>query len=124
MRHLPWVILVDVIATILVILLVSAMTHSGFGRFGIADFRIFGSPIALSTAIAFGTGIATFVFLVRYKRAMTFTDEVIGELFKVTWPSREETLKASITVVATTVFTAALLAAYDYIWKNVADFFL
>lgn len=124
MRHLPWVILVDVIVAIFTILVVSSALHSGFGRFGIADFRLLGSPVALSSAIAFASGIGAFVFLIRYRRAMTFTDEVIGELFKVTWPSREETLRASITVVATTVFTAALLAAYDLIWKNVADFFL
>ena len=124
MRHLPWVILVDVIAAILTILIVSSLVHSGFGRFGIADFRVFGSPVALSSAIAMLSGVASFIFLVRYRRAMVFTDEVIGELLKVTWPSREETLRASITVVATTIFTAALLAAYDYIWKNVADFFL
>jgi preprotein translocase subunit SecE len=124
MRNLPWVILTDVVIAILTMLVMSAALHSGFARFGVADFRVLGTPIALSGLLAFLSGVATFLVLVRNRRAMTFTDEVIGELFKVTWPSREETLRASITVVVTTVFTASLLAAYDFLWKNVADYFL
>jgi preprotein translocase SecE subunit len=42
----------------------------------------------------------------------------------VTWPSREETVRASTTVVLTTLFMASLLAVYDFTWKNLADLFL
>lgn len=122
MRHLPWVILTNVVAAILTMLVVSAAVHSGFARFGVADFRLFYTPVPLSSLIAFLTGVVVFVVMTRTRSVMTFTDEVIGELFKVSWPTRDETLRASITVVGTTAFTAALLAAYDYVWKNVADY--
>jgi len=121
MRHLPWVILTNAIAAILTILVVSAAVHSGFTRFGVADYRVLGF-VSLSSIVAMLAGAIVFVVMTRTRRIMTFTDEVIGELFKVSWPTRDETLRASITVVATTAFTAALLAAYDYLWKNVADY--
>jgi len=69
-------------------------------------------------------GAITFGALIRHPRAMQFSDEVIDELTKVTWPTREETVRASVTVVLTTAFVATLLAAYDYLWKNLADIFL
>ena len=126
MRHLPWVILTNVVAAILTIVVVSAAVHSGLARFGptlgVADYRILGTPVFLSSVIAVLAGAGVFGFMTRSRRVMTFTDEVIGELFKVSWPTRDETLRASITVVATTAFTAGLLAAYDYLWKNVADY--
>ena len=123
MRHFPWVILSFVVAGILTTLVMSSALHSGFARFGIANTMLLGL-VSLSQLISVVSGIVTFVVMLRIKKVMIFTDEVIGELFKVSWPVREETLKASITVVVTAVFTASLLSAYDYIWKNVADYFL
>lgn len=121
MRHLPWVILTNVVFAILTMVVVSSAVHSGFNRFGIADYRLLGSPVALSSLIAFLAGVVAFVVFIRTRKVMTFTDEVLGELFKVTWPSREETLRAAITVVVTTVFVASLMSGYDFIWKRTAD---
>ena len=87
MRHLPWVILTNAIAAILTMLVVSAAVHSGFSRFGVADWRI-ASLVPLSSVIAFLSGVAVFVVMTRTRKVMTFTDEVIGELFKVSWPTR------------------------------------
>lgn len=124
MRHLPWVILSIAVAAMLTVVVVSAAVDSAFAFFGVADIRVFGSPLALSSLIAIGSGAAVFIVVLRVRRWVTFIDEVVGELAKVSWPTREETVRASVTVVATTVFTAALLGGYDFLWKNVADYFL
>lgn len=124
MRHLPWVILSVAITAILTVMVVSAAVHSAFAFFGVADLRILGTPLSLSSLIALLSGGALFLIVIRTQKYVTFIDEVVGELAKVSWPSREETVRASITVIATTVFTAALLAGYDFVWKNVADYFL
>ena len=58
------------------------------------------------------------------RKVLLFADEVVNELMQVAWPTREETLRASTTVVLTTFFTAAVIAVYDFIWKNLADLFL
>ncbi|TVQ91729.1 MAG: preprotein translocase subunit SecE [Deltaproteobacteria bacterium] len=124
MRHLPWVILSIAISAILTAMVVSTALHSALMFFGIADIRVLGSPLALSTVIAVVVGLAGFLVVLRTRKYVTFIDEVVGELAKVSWPTREETVKASITVVGTTIFTAALLASYDYVFKNIADYFL
>ena len=123
MRHLTYVILTFVIGAILVTSTMSAAVSSGFQRFGVEDTRVL-DIVNLSSLIALVAGATTFGVLVRNRKALSFTDEVIGELTKVTWPTREETVRASVTVVVVTAFTATLLASYDYIWKNLADLFL
>jgi preprotein translocase SecE subunit len=124
MRHLTWVILSFVVSAFLVILVMSAAVSSGLTRFGVPDFRFFGFLPPMSTMCAIVAGVVTFGFLIRNQKAMLFTDEVVGELARVTWPTRDETVRASVVVIFTTIFTASLLAAYDFLWKNVADYFL
>ena len=70
------------------------------------------------------TGVVTFAVLIRNPKSINFTDEVMGELYKVTWPTKDETVRASTTVIMTTLFIAAVLAAYDLLWKNLADLVL
>ena len=62
--------------------------------------------------------------MMRSRKTIAFTDEVVGELYKVTWPTKDETIRASTTVIMTTLFIAAVLAAYDLVWKNLADLVL
>ena len=97
----------------------SAMIYTGQ-----PDFRLLNGMVSTSSLIAILSGGVTFIVLIRNQRAMVFTDEVVGELAHVTWPTREETVRASITVIFTTIFSASLLAAYDFVWKNIADYFL
>lgn len=123
MRHPNWVLLSFVIGAILVGLLVQSAAISGMAQFSYPDNRI-GGLLQTSSALGIGAFALSIIVLFRYKRALMFTDEVVGELKQVTWPTRDETLRASTTVVLTTFFTAALLAAYDFLWKNLADYFL
>ncbi|HVY67781.1 MAG TPA: preprotein translocase subunit SecE [Patescibacteria group bacterium] len=43
-----------------------------------------------------------------------FFAEVKGELAKVVWPSRKDTLKYTVTVILFSVVMAAVLGAFDY----------
>ena len=126
MRHLTWVILSFVVTAFLVIIVMSSAVASGITRFGWVDASPWGlswlPPI--STLVALLSGIVTFLVLIRNREVMMFTDEVVGELARVTWPTRDETVRASVVVIFTTIFSASLLAAYDFLWKNVADYFL
>jgi preprotein translocase subunit SecE len=42
--------------------------------------------------------------------------EVTGELRKVTWPSRKETLNSTIVVIVTTIVASLLLGLFDGVW--------
>ena len=123
MNHQRYVLLAFTLGAILMGLVVQSAAVSAFAQFAVPDSRILG-VLNFSTLIALGTGALTFVALIRYPTAIRFTDETVGELAQVTWPTRDETVRASTTVVLTTLFTAAVLAAYDLIWKNLADLIL
>jgi preprotein translocase SecE subunit len=118
-----YVLLTFIVAAILVGLTVQAASVSGFAELAYPDNRLLGL-LNTSTALALASGAVSFGVMIRTKKAITFTDEVVGELNQVIWPTRDETVRASTTVVLTTLFTAGLLAFYDLIWKNLADIIL
>lgn len=117
------VILVFVVSGLLAGLIVQSASASAFLQFAVPDTRIAGL-FATSTVLGVVTGAVTFFALLRSRAAVKFTDEVIGELTRVTWPTREEALSATSTVIFTTVFVATLLGLYDLVWKNLADLVL
>ena len=111
------------VTAILIGLLVQSASFSAMQQFSYPDNLVLG---VMSTSSALGVA-AFFVGgfgLMRSRQALRFADEVVNELMQVAWPTREETLRASTTVVLTTFFTAAVIAAYDFFWKNLADLFL
>ncbi len=132
MRHQRWIVLSFVIAAGLVFVTMDAALASAFAQFGLEDQKFTqlalggrGNPGSLSitttSVLAFLGGATTFIALIRNKKAVAFTDEVVDELSKVTWPTKDETIRATTTVVVTTAIVAALLGVYDFMWKNVAD---
>ena len=118
-----YVLLVFVIAAVLIGISVQSAATSAFAQFALPDDRVLGI-LNTSSILAILGGAATFLVLIRNRPALKFVGEVVGELVRVTWPSREETVRAATTVVLTTVFMASLLAVYDFTWKNVADLIL
>jgi len=55
--------------------------------------------------------------LVNAPRFADFLISVEAEMYKVSWPSRTELIRSSIVVIVTMFGLAAVLVAYDYIWK-------
>lgn len=116
MRHQRWVVLTFIGAAIVVGSLTLSASTSLFAQMAWPDQRF--GPMTTTSLLAFGLGVVTFFGLIRNKRAVTFSDEVIDELSKVTWPSKDETLRATTTVVVTTLLVAAMLGLYDFLWIN------
>ncbi|MCO4746331.1 MAG: preprotein translocase subunit SecE [Proteobacteria bacterium] len=123
MRHQRFIVLSFIATGVLVAVAFQAGLVSGFGQFAVPDTRVLGL-VNLSSVLSLVAGVLTFVALLRNEQAVQFTDEVVDELTKVTWPTRDETVRASTTVVVTTLFTAGVLGGYDFIWKKVADMVL
>ncbi len=69
-------------------------------------------------------GIATFFILNRNRIAYTFTDEVIGELRKVHWPDKQETVRSTLVVVTFTILVAGALGLYDWLWAGITREFI
>lgn len=123
MNRQRYVVLVFLVAGLLAGLVMQAAVVSLLAQFAMPDDRVAGL-ISTSTLAALATGVITTFALLRTRKAVRFTDEVVGELAKVTWPTRDETTSATTTVIAATLFLAALLAVYDLLWKSVADWVL
>jgi len=80
--------------------------------------------VAVSTLVGAVGGVATLVVLFRNQRASAFTDSVVSELARVTWPTREETFGNTGIVIGATVFFATLLSTYDFLWAKLTGLFL
>ena len=123
MLHQRQVLLIFVVISIVSGATVQSASVSLFEQFAVPDTR-FLSLVNLTTLLSLTAGAGTFVGLIRTPRSVAYFDEVVDELTKVTWPTREEALRAATTVVTTSAIVALLVAFYDLLWKNVADFFL
>lgn len=66
--------------------------------------------------ISFGAGILCFGILYMNSHAQTFMNDVVNEISKVTWPSQDETLKATIAVVIAVTIAGFMLGLIDKIW--------
>ena len=51
------------------------------------------------------------------KKIIRFLSDVKMELGKVTWPSRQQTIRDSIIVIAISLATAAFLGGVDYLFS-------
>ena len=93
----------------------------------LAKFEI-GDPIvgflSASALVAIILGAVTYIALMRNTLVVQFADEVIDELNKVTWPEKDETVSSTVVVVGVTLFIAAALGLYDYVWAEVTQIVL
>lgn len=88
-------------------------------RFSVGDPVFMG--FAASTLAAILLGVSVFVILNRHPLVVSFTDEVIEELRRVTWPDKDDTVQSTIVVVGVTLFIAGALGLYDYVWAEVTQ---
>lgn len=86
--------------------------------------KLVGGVAPVSTLVGVVAGIVTTVVLLRHERASAFSDSVVSELRRVTWPTREETFGNTGIVVGATLFFATLLSAYDFLWAKLTGLFL
>ena len=57
----------------------------------------------------------------RHPRIKSWTDEVVGELAKVAWPSRRETSASTIVVIVASIVAAAIVGTFDAAWSTITD---
>jgi preprotein translocase SecE subunit len=115
-----------VLVLIAVSTLVGAALRSGlvaaFAQFGLADDRI--AFLSTTSLVSLVVAVGLLVAGLRYVPFLTFLDEVIAELGRVTWPTRQEAVRAAGTVVVTAGFLAVVISIYDLVWKNLANLIL
>jgi preprotein translocase subunit SecE len=62
------------------------------------------------------------VMALKNERLYELAGEVVTELSKVTWPTREETFTSTIVVIVTVIVSSLFLGVFDWIWAALARF--
>lgn len=75
-----------------------------------------GSLDKILMAGAFAVGLGFFIALSKSGRATNFMQEVVAEVSKVTWPTVDETVKATIAVLIAVTIAGVVLWLVDSLW--------
>lgn len=123
MRNQKYIVMTFLSAGVLVGFSLRGLTVPLLARMELSDPMVLGLVNASSLG-GILAGVLTFVVLNRHPGIVKFTNEVITELRRVTWPDREETFRSTTVVIGTTLFVALMLALYDYAWAEVTGYLL
>ena len=123
MRNQKYIVMSFLAAGALVGFTVRGLAVPLLAQLEVGDPQIAGLVNATSLA-GIVTGVLTFLILNRHPLVVKFTNEVITELRKVTWPEREETIRSTTVVIGTTLFVASMLGIYDYAWAEITSVLL
>ncbi|MBK8014701.1 MAG: preprotein translocase subunit SecE [Deltaproteobacteria bacterium] len=83
------------------------------------DPALIGSGFTATTLVGLlGAGAAVFLSL-RSRRVRTYSDEVVAELVKVSWPDRQETKRSTVVVIVTSLVLAAMMGVFDEVWGTI-----
>ncbi len=69
-------------------------------------------------------GILAFGILYFHPRATGLLDEVVIELKKVTWPSRDDVVKSTTVVMICILVASLILASFDLVWGKLIGLLL
>lgn len=119
-----YVIVVFVAGSVMLGTALRAASDSLFEQLAIQNAAWLGGAVQTSGLVGFVGALVAFFALLRNRDAVAFVGEVVGELAKVTWPTRDEAVRATSIVIFTTLFMAVVIGVFDFVWKNVAEYFL
>jgi len=77
-------------------------------------------PIFVSAGAAVLATIGT-VLLYRHETVSRVANEIVGELAKVTWPSRDEIQVSTVVVIITSIIASVIMGAFDAAWSALTD---
>jgi len=69
-------------------------------------------------------GVAAYMVLSRSTSIQKYTEEVIAELTKVTWPASRETFASTGIVIVMVVISSVVLGLLDFVWTKLMQWIL
>jgi len=88
-------------------------TQVGVGYFQLGR-KLGGGAEVLQHVLPLVLGVATFLLLYRNQTSVSFATESIGELDKVSWPSKKQVQLATVVVILTVVIAGIALGILDF----------
>ena len=93
-------------------------------QLGWDDPPLLSRELSMTTLIAYAIAAAGAIFALKHPPTYQMATEVVDELAKVTWPSREETGSATVVVIVTVIISSAFLGVFDFLWLSLTDWIL
>ena len=94
-------------------------------EFGLTDPFIFGvRDLPLTSVLGYGLAAAAGFFVLKHGKTHALAVEIVDELARVTWPSREETGNATVVVIVTVLVCSVYLGVFDAFWMWVTNMIL
>lgn len=72
-------------------------------------------PILAALAVVAGGGLA--LYLWKHERTNQLAHEVVGELSRVTWPTKQELSASTTVVIVASIIAAVILGIFDAFWS-------
>ncbi|MCX7943231.1 MAG: preprotein translocase subunit SecE [Deltaproteobacteria bacterium] len=116
-----WILLGYTIISVLVWITFAKFFSSVFSWFRVTDTHLIGPQFRLSTLLGLIVTLGALIYCVRSPLIMTLSDEIIIELRKVSWPTRQETYYSTLVVIITVLIMAVILGIFDAIWLKVTN---
>lgn len=102
------------------------LTRQGLQALFVAFYQVRKLPnfALIREAVPVLAGSALFLALLWNKKVNTFLDEVVSELRKVTWPTREDVVKSTIVVLGCVLFASGVIAIFDVAFGKMISYLL
>jgi preprotein translocase subunit SecE len=118
-----------VIGVLALAVLFSLVASHGFQwlwlQFAWEDKALFGwRELPLTRILGFSVAVAFAAFCFLHKATWQMASEIVEELAKVSWPTREETVNATWIVIVTVVVCSVYLGVFDAFWMWVTDWIM
>jgi preprotein translocase subunit SecE len=72
-------------------------------------------PLLFAISLVAGGGLAFYFW--QQERTRQLAQEVVGELSRVTWPTRPELGAATVVVIVTSIVMSIVLGLFDFLWS-------
>ncbi len=72
-------------------------------------------PLLFAISLVVGGGSAFYLW--QQERTRQLAQEVVGELSRVTWPTRPELGAATVVVIVTSIIMSIVLGLFDFLWS-------
>lgn len=83
---------------------------------GLSDPALLGSQFTLTTLVGLVVALGGLAYAVKNPRAWEFSNDVVNELKKVTWPEKQQMQRSTVVVIVTTLIIAFILGLFDFVW--------
>jgi preprotein translocase SecE subunit len=109
------------VAGLVAALVLHRATASIFGLLQVNNAPLLGDNFPLSALIGAVLGLGVAATLFNVQRTSALMGEVIDELYKVAWPTSQETRVNTIVVIVTSVVASLILGVFDITFGQLSE---